>query len=132
MMQKKLLLLLLISCSLFFAACKKIKQEKACDQLVAAMQAADITKAGEAIASYINTLPSKDYTADNLNKLISAINKSNCGINASSLCFDCIKTLPSMSEFRISIQTGGTTVSKIIDISYLISDNRMRFVNMHE
>lgn len=131
-MQKKALLLLVISISLVFAACKKIKQEKACDQLVAAMQAADVTKAGEAIANYINTLPSKEYTEANLNKLMNAITTSKCGITASQLCFDCIKTLPSMSEFRISIQTGSTTLSKTIDISYLISDNRMRFVNMHE
>ena len=54
-----------------------------------------------------------------------------CTMNASALCFDCIQTLPSQSEIRISFDNGASTVEKTIDISYN-SNNKMIFYNLHD
>lgn len=69
------------------------------------------------INGYIASLPSQNYTKQNLNALVDAINGL-CGETATMLCFDCIKTLPSQSEIRISNAGLIGPVAKTIDITY--------------
>ena len=48
-----------------------------------------------------------------------------------NICFDCIKTLPSQSEIRVSYFGINGPVEKTIDIVYT-TNNKMVFHNMHE
>jgi hypothetical protein len=80
------------------------------------------------ITSMIGQLPSRQYTSENLDKLVEAISGS-CRIPARVQCFNCIKTLPPQSEIVITLSN--PSVEKIIDISSTPS-NEMKFVNMHE
>ncbi|MEQ1800097.1 MAG: hypothetical protein ABL872_19230 [Lacibacter sp.] len=99
-------------------------------QLSAAITANDVEQTKKGISNFINNLPSAAYTSQNIDKLTSTIS-GQCIITATVLCFDCIKTLPSQSEIRLSVVSGSTTVIKIIDITYT-PDNRMKFRNMHD
>jgi hypothetical protein len=55
---------------------------------------------------------------------------SKCEINAQLICFDCIKTQPTETEIRITIQSGNNVVDKTIDLSYDAS-NQIVFESMH-
>jgi hypothetical protein len=79
------------------------------------------------IASFINNLPSRQYTAENLDKLAQTIT-DRCSVVAKVLCFNCIKTFPSMTEVVISFPN--STQQKVVDISYT-SSNEMKVVNVH-
>jgi hypothetical protein len=81
------------------------------------------------INDFIQSLSSQKYTEENMNKLVAAIGQQ-CGITATLLCFDCIKTLPSQTEIRISCTGINGPIEKIIDITYS-DDNKMIFNNIH-
>ncbi len=66
------------------------------------------------IEEMIANLHSTKYTEDNIAALIGSI-KSNCSVRASVDCFNCIKTLPSMTEIYLTVGAG---VTKIVDLSY--------------
>jgi hypothetical protein len=51
----------------------------------------------------------------------------NTCVNAESLCYFCIETLPEQSEIKITAEN----VSRIIDISYT-ANQKLEFVNMHD
>jgi hypothetical protein len=87
----------------------------------------DINEVKRHITSFINDLSSSQYTAENMDKLAKSIS-SHCTVSASIYCYNCIKTLPSMTEIIISLNS---SVVKAIDISYTAS-NEMKFVTMHE
>ena len=80
------------------------------------------------ITAMIAGMPSQAYTSQNLQKLAQMI--GGCGMTAQLACYDCIKTLPSQSEIKITLNIGGSIVEKVIDISYTPS-NTMVFVHMH-
>ena len=87
----------------------------------------DVNEVKKIITSFINNLPSQQYTAENLDKLAQAISGF-CGVEAKILCFNCIKTDPGMTE--IVIYFPNSTLQKAVDITYTAS-NEMKFVNVH-
>ena len=125
----RLIAFLLIS-SIVFAGCKKNNLKNSCKELKEAMQTNDISKAGSAIRDFINSLPSDVNTSGNLQQLVATIS-GNCSLTAQVFCFDCIYTDPPESEIQITDNSVSPSISKTIDISS-ISNNRMRFVNMHD
>ncbi|HEX7904984.1 MAG TPA: hypothetical protein VF487_14000 [Chitinophagaceae bacterium] len=107
------------------------KDSKAtCQQLKNSIINSDKEQVKTIITQFITTLPSSTYTQQNLNALASSV-QQHCAMNASALCFDCIQTMPTQSEIRISFANGATTVEKTIDISYN-SNNKMIFYNLHD
>src|SRR5688500_16526645 len=120
------LLLLLFAC--FVMGCKKSSDSPRCEEFRVNMLNNDKEAVKTTITWYIDGLPSKKYTAQNLVNLLNAI-KRRCGIQGEVLCFDCIDTLPSQSE--ILLKFGSPSIQKVIDITYT-SANEMRFANMHE
>jgi hypothetical protein len=126
----KKLLLLLLFCSQILFSCKKNGLSESCQTLHNGIINNDTDKARSAINSFIDQLPSKIYNEANLTVLVQKIS-TKCNVNSTMLCFDCIKTLPSQSEIRITINAGGTSVARTIDIDYS-SNNIMTFRNMHD
>jgi len=126
---KNLLLLLIIFCLVSITGCRKENFNKKCSELSDAMQADNVSDAGNAITWFINKLPSKTYNEENLNKLVASL-PGNCSYSATLICFSCIQTLPEQSEIMITYNSGSSTHQKIFDISYT-ADNKMKFVNMH-
>lgn len=125
---KKILLILI--CSQLVLACDKDEITGDCESLRDGILNNNADKAGPAINNFIDRLDSKTYNETNLTILVQKIS-SQCNVTCTVLCFDCIKTLPSQSEIRIVINSGGTTVAKTIDIDYS-PNNIMTFRNMHD
>jgi hypothetical protein len=123
--------LLLIFLSVFAPSCKKDHHKPGgaeCAQFRIDLADANKEAVGTTISKFIRALPSQEYTELNLRKLTTSIYEQ-CGIEANFLCFDCIKTLPTQSEIKLSF-TNPSTVEKVIDISYNAA-NKMVFVSIH-
>ena len=114
----------------FTTGCSKSGVERNCDKLKSAIVNSDKEKARDAITAFIRHMQDRNYTDENLRKLANEID-SECDINTTVLCFDCILTLPGQSEIMLSFQSGSSTLTRVIDISYS-PDNKMKFSNMHE
>lgn len=115
---------------MIFLGCKKEITKQDCAKLKEAMAGNNISNTQAEITSFINRLSSNNYSEQNLTKLTEFI-FNHCAINASLLCFDCIHTLPAQSEIRLSYTSGGSVISKTIDISQDQS-NKIIFLNMHD
>lgn len=125
---KKLILILIYGQLIF--SCKKDELSGSCENLRDAVLNNNIDKANSSINSFINRLESKVYNEPNLTALVQKIS-SQCNVSSTISCFNCIRTLPSQTEIRIVINSGGTTVSKTIDLSYS-ANNIITFVHMHD
>jgi hypothetical protein len=125
---KKIILILIYGQLVF--SCDKNELSGSCETLRDAVLNNNIDKARSAINSFINRLESKVYNEANLTVLVQKIS-SQCNVSSTIMCFNCVRTLPSQTEIRIVINSGGTTVSKTIDISYL-TNNIITFVYMHD
>ena len=125
---KKILLILIYGQLVF--SCHKDELSGSCETLRDAVLNNNIDKARSAINSFISGLESKIYNEPNLTVLVQKIS-SQCNVSSTILCFNCIRTLPSQTEIRIVVTSGGTTVSKTIDISYS-ANNIITFVTMHD
>ena len=125
---KKLLLILIYGQLVF--SCHKDELSGSCETLRDAVLNNNIAKANSAINSFINRLESTEYNEPNLIVLVQKIS-SQCNVSSTISCFNCIRTLPSQTEIRIVISSGGTTVSKTIDLSYS-ANNIITFVHMHD
>lgn len=101
-----------------------------CEQLKNAMVNHDVDQARAAITAFIAGLYSDLHTEANMIELVRLIERSCSAIDAELLCFACIDTLPEQSEIKLRLTVGGTTIVKVIDLSYTPA-NRIRFVNMH-
>lgn len=112
------------------AGCKKNSGSQSCEKLQEAMITNNTTDVKILLTQMINQLPSDIYTQQNLDVLSSSI-ASQCTISSQVVCFDCIKTLPSQSEIRLSFISAGVAIAKTIDISYS-PDNKMQVINMHD
>ena len=121
---------LILALSFSILTCSKNNPEQDCQSLKNGITDNNHTVVQSVITQFINRLPSKNYTSQNLTELATSIFE-HCTVTVDVLCFDCIKTLPTQSEIKISFNTFGTIISKVIDISYS-PDNTMKFVNMHE
>lgn len=127
-MQKGVLLLL--TYTLLFVSCKKERADSNCERLQDGIVANNVDKVKAAVNKAISQLQSRDHTAGNLSSLATVLS-SRCDATAEVLCFSCIYTNPAQSEIRVSINLGGTILTKVIDITDSVS-NKMVFWNMHE
>ena len=135
-MQKTLFILLL---TIFCWCCRKesITIETTietimdrCDSLKNGITTNDIRKVKPVVTNFIAGLPSRDYNITNIDTLSRRIS-SGCGVTVQLICFDCIRTLPSQTEIRISVDSAGVIKKKIIDLSYTPA-NEIVFRNMHD
>lgn len=100
-----------------------------CTALQSGITNSNVAQVKAVITKFIRSLPSQDYTEENINMLVTVIGEQ-CDASASLLCYDCIKTLPSQTEIRIGY-AGTSPVNKTIDITYT-ANNKMKFSDMHE
>jgi hypothetical protein len=115
---------------LFFCfGCVKEVEQPNCKSLASALATNDTAAVKREINYFINSLPSKLHTEQNLDLLVQAINK--CTITASKVCFGCILTIQSQSEIKLSVINGADTITQIIDISNN-EGNEMIFHAMHK
>lgn len=124
-------LIIVFSVMALATACKKDAEPGNCVLLKEGMKANNVQQVGEVITKYIGTLPTNDYTEENINKLVQAI-QGQCNFNAGVYCFDCISTLPSQTEIWIEFNNAGNTLRKTIDLTYTVGGNKMKFGNMHD
>lgn len=82
------------------------------------------------VIDYINQLPSQDYTEQNINALQASMEKG-CSIKADMYCFDCVSTLPSMTEIQITVTSVQPNIFKTVDLSYTPNTRMIRFVAVH-
>jgi hypothetical protein len=130
-MSKVHFLFIVIAMFFLLPACKKEKIVTAdCQQLQNGITTDNKEEVKKVINAFIASLPSQTYTEQNLNALVNVIN-GKCGETAALLCFDCIQTLPSQTEIRISYAGITGPVAKTIDIIYTAT-NTMTFSNIHE
>lgn len=93
-----------------------------CETVKAALTVADEAALIQAVNAYCTDLAPQATAADpgghsvSLNELVNRLNGP-CTLNASLVCYACIKTLPPQSEIRLSLDHNGTLISKVIDIS---------------
>ena len=111
-------------------SCRKEITNEDCERIKSGMLANNKDAVKTVINKFITRLSSETYTEENINKLTSMIDQE-CDLTCILLCFDCIKTLPSQTEIRISFSQSGSTVSKTLDLTYNSSD-RIVFGNMHD
>ncbi|HEY6503539.1 MAG TPA: hypothetical protein VIZ28_06135 [Chitinophagaceae bacterium] len=125
-------ILLIVVLSFFLpVACKKESTASGvCQRLQSGIAADNKEEVKSVINNFIEHLTSQTYTEENLNKLAGLINQQ-CVTTVTVICFDCIKTLPSQSEIRISYTGASGQFQKAIDISYN-SMNKMVFRGMHD
>ena len=123
-------IVLIVSLFVFSFGCRKTTLQNSCADLSRAVMNSDKALAKSAIDNIIRSIPSSQYTQGNIQNLVNKIS-GNCNLQTTLLCFDCIKTLPTQTEIRITINSGTTPVQKTIDISYT-SSNTMVFHNMHD
>ena len=110
--------------------CKKDKGDNHCEDLKNALVADAKDDIKLLVNTYISQLPSQAYTAQNINALTSSLSKE-CSISTLVFCFDCVFTLPSMSEIQITVTSTQPTISKVVDISYTPANN-MTCVHVHD
>jgi len=103
-------------------------QKANCDKLQQAILAGnpdEVETEINRICESLTTSTDSEASLDNLSKAIS----TQCKVNAVTLCYNCIETLPEQSEIKISIVTPGSRKDKIIDI--IRSGDRFVFAGMH-
>jgi len=128
-MQKVMLFILLLS-AIVVQSCRKENTSNDCGSLKTGIATNNINEVKKAITNFIDALPSKEYNESNIAMLSQRLSTS-CSVTVESTCFDCIKTLPSQTEIRISVTTAVATVAKTIDLSYTAA-NKIVFHNMHD
>jgi hypothetical protein len=101
-----------------------------CERLKKAMINHDVDEARIAITEYIAALSTDVFSGATIDELIRLIEKNCIAIDADLVCVSCIDTLPAQSEITLRLTSAGTTMVKIIDLSYTPA-NKIRFVSMH-
>jgi protoheme ferro-lyase len=121
---------LIVCISCIALGCKKDTAGNHCEELKNALVAGAQDDIKSLVNTYISQLPSQAYTEQNINELTSSLSKE-CSISTLVFCFDCVATLPSMSEFQITVTSTQPTISKVVDISYTPANN-MNCVHVHD
>lgn len=111
-------------------SCKKDTLNNKCQELKDVMISNNTEVIKNLIINFVDKLPSKKYTQQNLNNLAASI-ASECDFSAEVLCFSCIDTLPEESELKLSFVSPGSSIYKTIDISYT-PDNNIKVVSVHD
>lgn len=127
-MQKAALLSFIIITLLI--SCRRNTLNDNCESLKDGMVANEVAAVQTAINNFIAGLPDKHYSETNIRALANRISLE-CNVTVEVLCFDCIQTLPSQSEIKISFNSGGGVMAKCIDLSYN-ADNKMTYRGMHD
>ncbi len=127
-MQKSAVLILTLV--VLFASCKKESDGYNCERLKDGIATNNVEKVKIEVNNAISQLQSNDHTAANLSRLVTILS-SGCGVTAELLCFSCIETNPPQSEIKVSFNSAGNTLSKVIDITHSAS-NKMIFRSMHD
>jgi len=118
--------LLIVILVLILGGCKKdALSGSGCDSLGKGLIAEDVTVVSNALKDELTI-----YSRENLDKLSATISDK-CNITTAEACFNCIYTEPAQSELRVLVNQSGTSVEKVIDISYT-SANKMRIVSVHD
>ena len=68
--------------------------------------------------------------SENMNLLIQRLNSQCATMEATLLCYACIKTLPAQSEIRVLLDSLEFTVERVLDIS-TPDDEILNFVRIH-
>lgn len=116
---------------LFVTGCSKKEELADCTGLRTAIITDDVTGGMAALTSFVQRLPTREYSDNNLGRLVELIN-SNCSVMAEKLCFSCIQTLPEQSEISIRFLNNGSDVHKIFDLSHPVGGSQMIVLNMHQ
>ena len=112
--------------SLLISGCKKNSDKGFdCDRFKQGVLADDKASVATALGGLLTS-----YSRENINQLAEAASRQ-CNINATVLCFDCIYTNTAQTEIKITFTQDGTTVDKVLDISYS-SGNKMTIVGVHD
>jgi hypothetical protein len=111
--------------------CKKDTPVNNCENLKNAVVKDAKDEIKSLVTAYINQLPSKAYSEQNINALASSFS-GGCSISTLVDCYDCISTLPSMTEIRITVTLVQPNITKVADISYTSSDNKMKCAGVHD
>jgi hypothetical protein len=123
-------LLFLITCISFAGlGCKKDTTNTDCEDLKNAIITDNQNDIKAIVTSHINKLPSKNYTEQNINALASSLSGT-CSISTLIYCYDCIATLPGMSEIEVKVTSTQPNVKKVLDISYDAA-NKMTCASVH-
>lgn len=124
-------ILFLITCISFAGiGCKKDVPNTSCEDLKNAIIADAKDNIKNIVTAHINKLSSQNYTEQNINALASSLAGS-CTISTRIYCYDCIATLPSMTEIELTVTSTPTVVKKVLDISYDPA-NKMTCANVHD
>ena len=125
----KKIALLILFITQFLISCKKQRILNDCSDLKDGIINNNINKVRSEINNIIFQLPSQDYSEQNLSNLVQKISVT-CSISSEVRCFNCIRTLPSQTEVYVKLPSAGSTIERIIDITYTAA-NSMTFSNMH-
>ncbi len=82
------------------------------------------------VNDYIKQLNYPDYTEQNVNALAAPLSQG-CAVNTHIYCYDCISTLPSMTEIEITVTAVQPNIKKEADITYNGTDHKMYCINVH-
>ena len=128
-MQNRVLLFVFAGVFSFLSCNKEEIAHVDCERLQHGISTSDKEEVKAVITKFINNLSSKKYSQQNINNLVNSINQQ-CEASASVLCYDCIYTIPSQTEIRVTCSTPGGPVDRTIDLSYT-TNNEMVFRNLH-
>jgi hypothetical protein len=122
---------------LFFTGCRKDNMGSLnCEQIRTGLLTNHEELVEEAINRFTLSLRPDPASSDlyghrlNIGKLVQMLN-GDCHLSATAGCYNCIKTNPPQTEIFITINSGTTTVNKVIDLSY-DRNKRLIFSNMHD
>lgn len=114
---------------LTFSCRKEDMQQTNCDKLQQALLAGNPDEVEAEINSICASLGATENSEEGINILSSAVS-TKCHVNAVTVCFNCIKTLPEESEIKLSVSTLNGHKDKIIDIAR--SGDKFVFAGMHD
>lgn len=135
---KNIGILLIISSLIFLISCEEDKTESIeCELLTEALVnynsenlKAEVDKLTIDLKPHISNNNSYGHR-ENLNTLIDRLNSQCDNIEANLFCYACIQTFPLQSEISILVDSSGTDVCRIIDIS-TPEDDILSFVGVHQ
>ena len=125
--RKILILIIVIFICSHLSSCKKILDSNYYQVDSENLQRGIITYNSEIVCTEITKLlldlkakPSTEDKfghAENLNRLIDRINNNCDNVAAELLCYACIETLPPQSELKLSTDSSGVEIARVLDIS---------------
>jgi hypothetical protein len=140
--QNKLFILIItIILFSFFPTCKKVFEtdfnQPNCDNLTDGLINLDSKMLCSEISKLMSDLHPSTSSDDkfghreNLNLLIERINNSCENVSAELLCYACIETLPPQSEIKLSTDSSGVEIGRILDI-LTPEDNVLSCIRLHK